>query len=119
MARVVNLEIVNGLFNDALNEYGAQGYGRDTPAQRLFSKVVSPIQHQTLALIEQLENEKTALVQGMTLWDGDDFPPEDWDHGEVMLRGGRLTTCIHSWCWGRIEGRPEMDIIAYRRKATL
>jgi hypothetical protein len=44
-------EAIDDLFNEALNEHGAQGYGRDTPAQKTFTEVVSKLQRDVTAVL--------------------------------------------------------------------
>jgi hypothetical protein len=44
-------EKIDDLFNEALNEHGAQGYGRDTPAQKAFTEVVSKLQRDVCELL--------------------------------------------------------------------
>jgi hypothetical protein len=43
---------VTDLFHDAINEHGAQGYGRDNPARFNFTEVVGKLQRDVTAAIE-------------------------------------------------------------------
>jgi len=59
------------------------------------------------------------LPEGMVPWDGGDDAPEDWDHGDVLLRYG--TICpghMVNW-WGRGLEDDVGEIIAYTPEDNL